>query len=41
MFLDELSYGPGSTPGTEIQRAEWEKRSKTARSWALKENRKE
>jgi len=36
LFLDELSYGPGSTPGTEMQKAEWVERSQNARGWALK-----
>lgn len=35
LFLDELSYGPGSTPGTTQQQAEWFERSQNARNWGL------
>lgn len=38
LFLDELSYGHGSTPGTDVHKAEWIERSQNARSWALKKN---
>ena len=36
LFLDVLSYGPGSTPGILEQKAEWEVRSQNARGWTLK-----
>jgi hypothetical protein len=36
LFLDELSYGPDSTPGTIEQKTEWIEKSQNARNWALK-----
>lgn len=33
-FLDELTYGAGSTPGTKETRAEWLERSRIVRCWA-------
>lgn len=37
-FLDELSYGPGSTPGTTQKHEEWVERSQNARNWGLKKH---
>lgn len=34
-FLDELTYGEKSTPGTQENHAEWVQRSQFARSWGL------
>jgi hypothetical protein len=36
LFLDELSYGSGSTPGTVERKSEWVERSQNARGWASK-----
>jgi len=35
-FLDNLTYGEGSTPGTREAQAEWVKNSQNARQWALR-----
>lgn len=35
-FLDNLSYGPASTPGTQDTYAEWKHNSQNLRTWALK-----
>jgi len=32
-FLDDLTYGDGSTPGTAEIKAQWDVRIQTARSW--------
>jgi len=34
-FLDELTYGAGSTPGTVETKAQWDVRIQTARSWPI------
>jgi ribosomal protein L37AE/L43A len=34
-FLDALSYGEGSTPGTQDKKAEWDERVQNALSWGL------
>jgi hypothetical protein len=36
LFLDELSSGPSSTPGTLERKAEWTENSRNARGWVLK-----
>jgi len=38
LFLDELSYGPCSMPGTVEQKTEWYQKSQNARGWALRKN---
>jgi ribosomal protein L37AE/L43A len=35
-FLDELSYGSGSTPGIKVQKDAWVEKSQNARSWSSK-----
>jgi ribosomal protein L37AE/L43A len=35
LFLDQLSYGPGSTIGIVEQKVEWDRRCRNARGWAL------
>ncbi len=35
-FLDSLTYGHGSTPGTQENREEWVRNSQSVRNWALK-----
>ena len=35
VFLDNLTYGEGSTLGTRETQAEWVKNSQNARQWAL------
>jgi hypothetical protein len=35
LFLDNLTYGEGSAPGTRETQAEWVKNSRNARQWAL------
>ncbi len=36
VFLDNLTYGEGSTPGTQEIHAEWVKNSQNARQWGLR-----
>jgi ribosomal protein L37AE/L43A len=36
LFLDNLTYGEGSAPGTREAQAEWVKNSQNARQWALR-----
>jgi hypothetical protein len=40
-FLDSLTYGPGSTPGTREAKAEWDRNITTARGWRLRRDRRE
>lgn len=35
VFLDNLTYGEGSTPGTYETHAEWMNNSQNARQWAV------
>ena len=39
-FLDELTFGVGSTPGVQQNHDEWVERSKFARTWSLRHNEK-